>query len=93
MPGRAADPQLAGHALDHGAVGVGALADFEEVRVRGDLQRLHEPDRAEVGLAGVAELLRVDRDALARAEAFAGAITPASSAAIAVIGLNVEPVG
>ena len=55
-----ADPQLARLVLDHGAVGVGALADFEEVGVGGDLQRLHEPDGAVVGFAGVAELLGGD---------------------------------
>ena len=66
------DPELMGLVLDHVAVGVGALADFEEVGVRGDLQRLHEPDGAVVGFAGVAELLGRDGDALARPEAFFG---------------------
>ena len=43
-------PELVGHVLDHVAVAVGELADFEEVRVRGDLQRFDQPDRAVVGL-------------------------------------------
>ena len=80
-PGLVADAEPARLALDHAAVAVGALADFEEVGVGGDLQRLHQPDRAEFGLAGVAERLRRDVDALAGAEAFDGLMTPASSAA------------
>ncbi len=72
IPVGSPDPELVGHALDDRAVRVGALADFEEVGVRGDLQRFDEPDRAEVGLAGVAELLGAPTcDALARAEPFA----------------------
>ena len=70
--GLLADAQLVGLVLDHVAVGVGALADFEEVGVGGDLQRFDEADGAVVGVAGVAERLRGDGDALARAEAFAG---------------------
>ena len=72
MPVWLADPELARLALDHGAVAVGALADFEEVGVGGDLQRLHEPDGAVFGVPGVAELLGRDVDALARAEPFRG---------------------
>ncbi len=55
------------------AVAVGELADFEEVGVGGDLQRFHQPDRAVVGVAGVAELLGRDVDALTGAETFARA--------------------
>ncbi len=66
MPVWLADAELVGHVLDHVAVAVGELADFEEVGVRGDLQRFHQPHRAVVGVARVAELLRRDVDALAR---------------------------
>ena len=65
-------PSWCAIALDDVAVRVGALADFEEVGVGGDLQRFDEPDGAVVGVAGVAELLGRDGDALAGAEAFAG---------------------
>ena len=56
-------------ALDHVAVAVGELADFEEVGVRGDLQRFDEPDRAVVGVARRCRTAAVETlDALARAE-------------------------
>ncbi len=53
-------------------MGVGALPDFEEVGVRGNLQRIHQADRAVVGVAGVAELLAPDVDALPRPQPFFG---------------------
>ena len=62
------DPQLVGHVLDHRAVAVVHLADFEEVRVRGDLERFHESQRAVVHFARVAELLGADGDAVATSE-------------------------
>ena len=58
------DAEFVGLVLDHVAEGVGALADFEEVGVGGDLQRLHQADGAVVGMAGVAERLGRDVDAL-----------------------------
>ncbi len=71
--GLLAEAQLVRHVLDHFAAVVECqLADFEEVGVRGDLQRFDEAHGAVVGVAGVAELLGGDVDALTRAESFFG---------------------
>ena len=71
MPVCSPMPSFVRLALDHVAVAVGELAGFEEVGVGGDLQRFDQADRAVVGLAGVAELLGRDVDALAGAEPLA----------------------
>ena len=70
------------------------LADFEEVRVGGDLQRFDEPDRRRSRPCPRCRTARSRRGCTAPSpSASVGVITPASSAPIAVIGLNVEPVG
>src|SRR6202035_6089546 len=61
--GFAPDAESTRFALDHVPVAVGELAHFEEVRVRGDPQRVDQADGTVVGVAGVAELLRGDGDA------------------------------
>ncbi len=93
--GRLPDAEFVGLLLDDfAAVFVGQLADGEEVRVGGDLQRFDEPDRAVVGRARRCRTSRSRRRCILPApRPSVGLITPASSAAIAVIGLNVEPVG
>ena len=67
-----ADAELLCLLLDHRPVAVGQLARFEEVGVRGHLQRFHQRHRPVVGLARVAERLRGDVDALPAAQAHRG---------------------
>ena len=98
-PRRSPDPERVGPVLQRPALGmgdgvvVGQRAEVVEEDVVGDLQRALEVDDAVGGLARVVSLLAVDLEQPGVVVGLSTSQLPLSSAATAVIGLNVEPSG